>query len=84
MYIHVGEDVMVRTDEIIAILDKETVNESSTIQSFLESKVLETVNLSKGAFKSLVITNHRIYLSPLASSTLNKRSNLENHHDSFI
>lgn len=84
MYLHVGEDVMVRTDEIIAILDKETVNDSVSIKEFLQSNDLDTVNLSKGAFKSLVITDQRIFLSPLASNTLNKRSNLRNQYDSLI
>lgn len=83
MYIHVGEDVMVQTDEIIVILDKDTVHESVTIQDFLKSKEKESINLSKGEFKSLVITNHQIYLSPLASSTLNKRTKLSNQQISF-
>ncbi|MGE6257593.1 extracellular matrix regulator RemB [Heyndrickxia sporothermodurans] len=73
MYLHVGEDVMVRTDEIIAILDKESVNESAIIQEFIQSKKKIMVNLSKGNFKSLVITDYQYYLSPLASSTLLKR-----------
>ncbi|MGE8204769.1 extracellular matrix regulator RemB [Heyndrickxia sp. NPDC080065] len=78
MYLHVGEDVLVRTDEIITILDKGTVKDSVIIQEFLQEKKKNTVNLSKGEFKSLVITDHQYYLSPLASNTLLKRLNLQN------
>lgn len=83
MYLHVGEDVMVRADEIIAILDKGSVNESAIIHTFLQSKKKSLINLSKGEFKSLVITDHKQYLSPLASSTLVKRLSLRKQ-DSFI
>ncbi|RDI40866.1 extracellular matrix regulator RemB [Falsibacillus pallidus] len=74
MYVHVGEDVMVRTDEIIAILDKNSVQASEDIKQFLQQKEKMVQNLAKNAFKSLVITNKEIYLSPLASTTLKKRS----------
>ncbi|MED3654247.1 DUF370 domain-containing protein [Heyndrickxia sporothermodurans] len=75
MYLHVGEDVMVRADEIIAIIDKGSVNQSVIIQEFFQSKKKGMINLSKGKFKSLVITDHQHYLSPLSSSTLLKRLN---------
>ena len=38
MYVHVGEDVMVRTDEIIAILDQNSVQASEDIKQFLQKK----------------------------------------------
>ncbi|RLQ93956.1 extracellular matrix regulator RemB [Falsibacillus albus] len=74
MYVHVGEDVMVRTDEIIAILDKDSVQASEDIKQFLEEKGQAVQNLAKKSYKSLVITSKEIYLSPLASGTLKKRS----------
>ncbi|GIN40026.1 MULTISPECIES: extracellular matrix regulator RemB [Heyndrickxia] len=74
MYLHVGEDVMVRTDEIIAILDKGSVIDSAIFQEFLQkNEKKKMLNLSKGDFKSIVITDHQHYLSPLASGTLVKR-----------
>ncbi|MBM7585072.1 hypothetical protein JOC86_001614 [Bacillus pakistanensis] len=74
MYIHVGEDVMVRTDEIVAIIDKDTVQFSSELQDFLKKKENQISNLAKGSYKSLVVTVNHLYLSPLASNTLKKRS----------
>jgi extracellular matrix regulatory protein B len=74
MYIHIGEDVLVRTKDIIVILDKNSVNSSSNIQEFLQHNKLNTENLSKSSFKSIVVTSDKIFLSPLASTTLKKRS----------
>ncbi|OCA82454.1 DUF370 domain-containing protein [Bacillus sp. FJAT-27225] len=65
MYIHIGEDHMVRASEIIAIIDKDSV---------IGHKYANSINLSKGPFKSMVITEKNVYLSPLASNTLKKRS----------
>ncbi|MFE8697637.1 extracellular matrix regulator RemB [Cytobacillus sp. FJAT-53684] len=74
MYIHVGEDILVRSKDIIAILDKESFNSSKYVEEFLECKNHSIVNLSKGSFKSVVITAKEVYFSPLASGTLKKRS----------
>lgn len=74
LYVHVGEDILVRSSEIIAILDKETVNFSQDIKELLEKKSEIVVHLTKGSFKSIVVTENTIYYSPLASGTLKKRS----------
>ncbi|MFE8704069.1 extracellular matrix regulator RemB [Cytobacillus sp. FJAT-54145] len=74
MYVHVGEDILVRTRDIIAIIDKESVNSSQYIKEFLDQHDNQVITLSKGAFKSIVITIDKIYYSPLASGTLKKRS----------
>ncbi|KAB2330827.1 DUF370 domain-containing protein [Cytobacillus depressus] len=74
MYIHVGEDILVRSKDIIAILDKRSVHSSKAIVEFLERRNQSIINLAKGSYKSVVITTKKIYFSPLASSTLKKRS----------
>lgn len=66
MYIHIGEDHMVRAKDIVAIIDRE----SAGAGGFLEPG--KSLNLSKGPFKSVVITEEKIFLSPLASGTLKK------------
>ncbi|MBS4189828.1 DUF370 domain-containing protein [Bacillus sp. FJAT-49705] len=75
MYIHVGEDILVQSKDIIAIIDKQSVSSSKTIEEFLERQKHTIINLSKGSYKSVVITTTEIYFSPLASGTLKKRSN---------
>ena len=63
MYVHVGENVMIRSNEIVAILDKDTVNTSEDIQVFLEKKKDLVSVLASGSFKSLVLTVSQIYLT---------------------
>jgi extracellular matrix regulatory protein B len=75
MYIHIGEEVLVKSKDIIAILDKDSVHSSNYIKEFLQHHAETTQNLSKNSFKSIVVTSGKIYLSPLASTTLKKRSN---------
>lgn len=74
MYIHIGEEILVRAKDIIAILDKDSVHSSQYIQEFLQHNENHTENLSKNPFKSIVITKEKVYLSPLASTTLKKRA----------
>jgi extracellular matrix regulatory protein B len=74
VYLHIGEDTLVRTSEIIAILDKESASFSAILEEFLSQRKADTVNLSKKDFKSIVITKDQIYYSPLAAGTLKKRS----------
>ncbi|MEH7181368.1 extracellular matrix regulator RemB [Neobacillus vireti] len=75
MYIHVGEDLNIRAKDIIAILDKGSVNSSNLIEEFLSRHNEKLINLSKNPFKSVVITYDKVYLSPISSGTLKKRSN---------
>jgi extracellular matrix regulatory protein B len=81
MYIHIGEDLNVRVKDVIAILDKESVNSSSLVEEFLKRYEGNVINLAKGSFKSIVITKTKVYLSPLASGTLKRRSSPMNIRD---
>ncbi|MCM3764233.1 extracellular matrix regulator RemB [Neobacillus niacini] len=75
MYIHIGEDHSIRVNDIIAILDKASVKNSELLTEFLEHHQDKLMNLSKNPFKSVVVTFDKVYLSPIASGTLRKRSN---------
>jgi hypothetical protein len=81
MYIHIGEDLSIKVQDIIAILDKDSVNTSDWIKEFFRYHDGKVTNLSKIPFKSVVITSGRIYLSPIASGTLKKRSNQRTYID---
>jgi len=76
MYIHIGEDLNIRVSDIIAILDKESVIQTPLAQDFLSHHEDKLLNLSKNSFKSVIITENKVYLSPIASGTLKKRSSL--------
>lgn len=81
MYIHIGEDLNIRAKDIITILDKESVKSSKLTEEFLTHHQKKLVNLSKNAFKSVVITPEKVYLSPIASGTLKKRTSQLNLHE---
>ncbi|MCD4839867.1 DUF370 domain-containing protein [Neobacillus sedimentimangrovi] len=74
MYIHIGEDLNIRLKDIIAILDKDSTENSESMEEFFQYHQKEVINLSKKRTKSIVITVDKIYLSPIASGTLKKRS----------
>ncbi|MBA9028086.1 MULTISPECIES: extracellular matrix regulator RemB [Bacillaceae] len=74
MYLHIGEDILVKTDDVIAILDKNLLNSSPIMEEFIQKKEGVIQNLAKSSIKSIVITNEIVYYSPLASATLKRRS----------
>lgn len=74
MYIHIGEDYNIRAKDIIAILDKKSEEKSDLVKEFLVFHREKVINLSKNPYKSIIITNYKVYLSPIASGTLKKRS----------
>jgi regulator of extracellular matrix RemA (YlzA/DUF370 family) len=80
MYIHIGEDTNVRAKDVISILDKESAINSPLVEEFIDHHKGKVINLSKNPFKSVIITYNNIYLSPIASGTLKKRSSQMNMH----
>ncbi|AFL98505.1 MULTISPECIES: extracellular matrix regulator RemB [Desulfitobacterium] len=77
MFLHLGGDVLINQEKIIAILDLETAMTNSTSESFL-NKIKEKQKINyiseKGKEKSLVIARDGNYFSPISSTTLLKRS----------
>ncbi|GHH97924.1 extracellular matrix regulator RemB [Neobacillus kokaensis] len=78
MYIHIGEDLNIRVKDIITVLDKECVQNSEILEEFLIQHKEKIMNLSKNPFKSVIVTDQYVYLSPIASGTLKKRSTQTN------
>jgi extracellular matrix regulatory protein B len=83
LYIHIGEEHNIRAKDIIAILDQESLNSSELIEEFFTHHQDMLINLSKKSFKSVVITYDKVYLSPIASGTLKRRSNQLNIQEYF-
>lgn len=65
---------MVRSSDVITILDRQLLKSSSIVNEFLDVQKDRVVELSNGNTKSVVVTVDNIYFSPLSSSTLKKRS----------
>ncbi len=79
MYIHLGGDVLIKKNKIVAIIDLDTVTEDKINQKFLKSlKNSNKVNYisENGKEKTLVITVKEHYLSSISSTTLYKRGGL--------
>ena len=74
MFVHIGEETLIRAGDIIAIIDRESAAASSVLAEFLSRREEEIINLSKSQYKSIVITDKQIFYSPLAAGTLKKRS----------
>lgn len=82
MFLHLGENVVVPIKDVIGIFDIETTTYSSDTSQFLrmaeEDGFVERVTDDNP--KSFVIAEvnkkSKIYLSPISSSTLSKRSEI--------
>ena len=83
MFLHLGENVVVPIKDIIGSFDLHTTMYSSDTSAFLrmaeEDGFVERI--SKDKPKSFVIAEvnkmSKIYLSPISSSTLTKRTNID-------
>lgn len=86
MFLHLGENIVVPLKAVIGIFDLETTTYSSDTSQFLrlaeEDGFVQRINNEKP--KSFVITEmdkkSKIYLSPISSRTLTKRTEL-NYED---
>ena len=81
MYLHLGNDVAVRKDEIIGIFDLDNTSQSIVTRKYLSAaekngSVVNAAGLELP--KSFVVCNHNgtqiVYLCQLNSSTLRSRS----------
>ena len=76
MFIHLGGDTVVRSAEVIAIIQN-SMESSKITKEFLEAKEREQhlIRISKEETKSYVVLRDRIYCSPISSLTLKRRAN---------
>ena len=81
MYMHLGENTVVKLDEIIGIFDMDNTTVSKSTRDFLKlsEKRGEVINVSYELPKSFIVCSNkrkekRVYISQISSTTLNKRS----------
>ncbi|SDJ55720.1 extracellular matrix regulator RemB [Salimicrobium halophilum] len=79
MFIHIGEGNVVKSDEVIAIIDCDLISSSSITEEMVfnrrkEKQVVETEEYEP---KAMIITEEAIYFSPLSVATLKKRGNMQ-------
>ena len=79
MYLHLGENTVVRTDNIIGIFDMDTSTISKWTKDYLSNatKNKRVINVSMELPKSFVVCNEnneiKVYVSKISSQTLMKR-----------
>ncbi|WP_276356536.1 extracellular matrix regulator RemB [Cohnella caldifontis] len=78
MYIHLGGEKIIRTSQVVAIFDISIEHSSKLSRQFVaqaqKNRGVETIGEEEP--KSIVLTDDRVYFSPISSSTLKKRA----HH----
>ena len=74
MFLHLGDDFSVRASEVISVHDYQRMSNAKSGREFLSDsrKIIE--DISGGKPKSVVVTDHKIYLSRLSARTLKKRA----------
>ncbi len=80
MYLHLGQETVVRTDDIIGIFDLENTSISKITKEFLAKaeQAGRVVNVSYELPKSFVICTCKrktaVYITQISSATLRKRA----------
>ena len=82
MYLHLGEETVVKEKDIIGIFDIENTSVSKHTKDFLASseKKGRIINVSYEMPKSFIVCNEnknsreKVYISQISASTLKKRS----------
>ncbi|GAB4256988.1 extracellular matrix regulator RemB [Thermincola ferriacetica] len=77
MFLHLGGDVIIPKEEIIAIIDMQSAKKAENNKEFIdqaenEELIFEITKKSKA--KSFIVTSNNVFFSPISSLTLKKRS----------
>ncbi|MBQ7741059.1 MAG: DUF370 domain-containing protein [Eubacterium sp.] len=75
MYLHLGENTVVTDKEVIGIFDMDTSTVNKATRDYLslaeKSGRVEYVNFDLP--KSFIVTDNKVFISPVNTATLNKR-----------
>ncbi|MEE1392634.1 MAG: DUF370 domain-containing protein [Negativibacillus sp.] len=83
MYLHLGQDIVVRSSDIIGIFDIENTSVSKSTKEYLgeQEKRRRVVNVSTELPKSFIVCSDEknrgeivVYISQISCATLKKRS----------
>ncbi|WP_428910290.1 extracellular matrix regulator RemB [Niallia sp. Krafla_26] len=74
MYLDFGLDQVIHANEIIAIIDKKSIESSTELNDLLKRYNHHSIHQPNGTYKSIIITKKQVYFSPFTSNTLKKRS----------
>ena len=80
MFLHIGKNLTIPVNKIIAIVDKETSLYSYDTKMFIDimkkkGNIYNSDQIDEKEIKTYIITDNNIYTSNISSSTLFKRNN---------
>ncbi|MBE7057954.1 MAG: DUF370 domain-containing protein [Ruminococcaceae bacterium] len=83
MYLHIGDNVSIKSSQIIGFFDIDKTTTTKETRNFLSNSEQKgaSVTISEDMPKSFIVTadkkgeeNSKVYISPISVSTLKKRS----------
>ncbi|MFR5875903.1 MAG: extracellular matrix regulator RemB [Eubacterium sp.] len=76
MFLHLGEDTVITDESIIGIfdIDNSTVNKATRDYLSKAEKDKRVVYVNYDLPKSFIVTDNKVYISPINTSTLNRRA----------
>lgn len=80
MYVHIGKETIINTENIIAILDVESLEKKKTLEEVLQNlKISDNIiDVSEENRKTLIIVNKNNknygYITNISTTTLGKRA----------
>ena len=86
MYLHLGSNVLINKDKIIAIIDLDTTKTGQINRDFFNNlKKDKNVNYicQEGKEKTLILTLDELFFSTISSTTLYKRSFNDKENDFY-
>ena len=81
MYVHIGKDIVINSDNIVAILDIESLEKKKNLEEVLQNLKIsdKIIDVSEENKKSLIIikkNNENLgYITNISTTTLAKRAN---------
>ena len=79
MYLHIGEDTVINGKNVIGIFDMDTSTVNKATRDYLSKaeKEKRVIYVNYELPKSFIVTDNKIYIAPLNTSTLLKRTRQE-------
>ena len=76
MYLHIGEDTLIKDKEIIGIFDMDTSTVNKATRDYLKKAETDKriIYVNYDLPKCFVVTDDKLYVSPINTGTLNKRA----------
>jgi GTPase involved in cell partitioning and DNA repair len=77
MYVHIGKDFVINSENIVAIIDISKLRKKKSVEEILQKirKSVKIVNVTMDNQKSLIILNKNLaYVTNISTATLAKRA----------